>query len=96
MLPHCRIYRISSEGCNSLPVYIHILLPVIFLLEIVFLFLHVSGFLFEDGGFSALTDSILKKYAFGVFCKTFYTYLKKKICKGLLCHRLYNENFEFS
>lgn len=73
---HCPTagFSISSEGW--LPVYIRILLPIIFLLGIVFLFLCVSGFLFEDSKFSALVDGILKKYAYGIFCKTFYVYLK--------------------
>lgn len=62
---HCPTagFSVSSEGSNWLSVYIPILQPVIFLLENVFLFLCIPGFLFEDGEFSALVDGILKKYA---------------------------------
>lgn len=85
-----------QKGVTGFQFYICILRPLILFLENVFLVLCIPGFLFEDGEFLALVDGILKKYAYSVFSKTFYVYLKIKIHEDLLCHRLYNENFEFA
>lgn len=85
-----------QKGGTGFQFYICILQPVIPFLENVLLVLCIPGFVFEDGEFSALVDGILKKYAYSVFCKTFYVSLKIKIHEDLLCHRLYNENFEFA
>lgn len=89
----------STEVCNWLQfIYIFYCL-VIFLSEVVFLFLCISGFLFGDGEFSAHSQTVCF-VAFWrnmptVYSVKHFTHIKRKICEGLVCQRLYNEIFEF-